>query len=170
LIVALYFRVEAERSEDSQAAFFSHERLSGAVAPELTLTGTDGRVRTLGDMRGKAVLLHFWATWCEPCKKELPQLLELGRELASEGAFELVALSVDDHPEAVRTFFAGRVPAEVYRDGAGAGAKLYEVSALPDAYLIDAKGALRLRLAGARDWSGAAARSLLRQHLPRGGP
>lgn len=165
LAIFVYLHVEKSRQETARSAAFTYERLSGRTAPNLSLTSLDGRPRSLVELRGKAVLLHFWATWCEPCKKELPQLLQLGRDLARNGELELIAVALDDGPDEVRSFFAGNVPAEIYRDLTGEAAKLYEVSTLPDTYLLDATGAPRLRFAGAREWSAAPARALLHQQL-----
>src|SRR5262245_26405895 len=78
--VLAYRWVERGRHAAGTAPF-SHERLTPRPAPDLALLGADGSQRRLSDYRGRPVLLHFWATWCPPCKAELPALLALGAEL-----------------------------------------------------------------------------------------
>lgn len=167
-LVVLVFRwVEHDRATTKESTFRS-ERLPRAAAPDLILSSPDGSSRRLADLRGKPVLLHFWATWCPPCKEELPGLLEIGRELARAGDLQLVALSMDQDWVAVREFFNGEIPPEVMRDGAGSAADRYDVSTLPDTYLIGADGSMRLRFGGAREWRTELARDALRQALISG--
>ena len=159
--VLVYRSVERDRAARSRGGPFARERVEPRPAPELTLSGKDGARRRLSDYRGRPVLLHFWATWCPPCKAELPALLALGRELDREGGARVLALATDADWDDVSRFFGGHVPPEVVRDESGAAAKAFEVSVLPDTYLIGAGGALLQRYAGARDWSSDAARELL---------
>jgi thiol-disulfide isomerase/thioredoxin len=159
--VLVYRSVEQERARRTNAAPFKHERLTPRPAPELTFSTPDGS-RRLSDYRGRPVLLHFWATWCPPCKAELPALLALGRELDREGGARVIALATDEDWQAVSRFFGGVVPPAVVREPAGVAAQAFEVSMLPDTYLIGEDGRVLLRFGGARDWSSEAARSALR--------
>ncbi len=161
----VYFAME--RSRQSPAGPLRYERLSGEeLAPELELE-RDGVTTRLSERRGKLVLLHFWASWCAPCREELPALLSLSQELAQGGRFELIAVTAEEDHEAVRRFFEGEIPPEVYWDTAGEGQKRYEVSALPDTYLLGADGTLLLRFGGPRDWQAPSARKLLERELER---
>lgn len=160
--VLAYRWVERGRETRTQAVPFGYEPAPARVAPNLTLSGADGSQRQLSDYHGRLVLLHFWATWCPPCKAELPALLQLGRELDREGGARVVALAIDTDWASIERFFGGRIPAEVARDGTGGAARAFDVSALPDTYLVAADGRLLLRFGGARDWSSDAARALLR--------
>jgi thiol-disulfide isomerase/thioredoxin len=160
----LAYRALEQRRKAEQASF-RYERVRGAPALDLVLLSPDGSTRRLADLRGRPVLFHFWATWCPPCKDELPGLLDLGRELARKERLQVVALSVDTDWSALQKFFAGRVPPEVFRDSAGSAAARYEVSGLPDTYLIDADGLPRLRFGGARDWRAEIARRTLENEL-----
>lgn len=160
-VVLVYVRVERGRRLVAESTF-DYEALTG-MAPELTLVRPDGADRRLSDLRGRTLLLHFWATWCSPCREELPDVLATGRALAREGNLEVVAVSLDENWESVREFFGGEIPAEIFRDGS-ATAKAYGVSTLPDSYLVRADGTLRLRIHGARNWLSAAARATLREY------
>ena len=161
--VLVYRWVEHTRKARTTSPSFNYEQLLARPAPEVTLTGSDGSRRRLSDYRGRPVLLHFWATWCPPCKAELPALLALGRELDREGGVRVVALATDGDWDSVRRFFGELVPNEVARDETGTAAETFDVSVLPDTYLVGADGGLLQRFGGARDWSSDAARALLRE-------
>jgi peroxiredoxin len=81
------------RSSDQVAT--SGPNLKGAPAPEFTLQALDGKTVHLADFRGKAVLLNFWATWCEPCKIEMPWFVELQKQYGPEG-LQVVGIAMDD--------------------------------------------------------------------------
>jgi thiol-disulfide isomerase/thioredoxin len=164
LLVVVYRWVERERAA-AKTATFPYERLPQQPAFDLVLLSQSGATSRLLELRGKPILLHFWATWCPPCRKELPELLELGRALGRDGNLQLVALAVDEDWATVRAFFGGDVPREVVRDATGAAAARYDVSTLPDTYLLDADGSIRLRFNGTREWQTTLARDTLRNAL-----
>ncbi|WP_437971980.1 TlpA disulfide reductase family protein [Sorangium sp. So ce260] len=162
LAVGLYWVVEHRRDPGTPGRPFAHEQLAGAEpAPDEVLTRPDGSELRLSSLRGRTVLLHLWATWCAPCRAELPALLALGRELQRDGRVELVAVSVDDSWEVVRAFFDGEVPPEVVRAGSPALGRRLGVSTLPDTFLVRPDGTMALRFTGARDWSAPEARLLV---------
>lgn len=156
----VYFEVEEGRRAPDDATFL-YEELPIRPAPELTLTGLDGSSRKLSEFRGRPVLLHFWATWCPPCKEELPGLLELGHKLAGEGGPRVIAVSLDPDWQAVREFFGGAVPPEIVRDESETATTGYGLSTLPDTYLLAGDGTVRLRFFGARDWRAPRATEVL---------
>ncbi|WP_437738215.1 TlpA family protein disulfide reductase [Sorangium sp. So ce1335] len=165
LAVGVYWAVEHGRGADRPGRPFEHEQLPGAEpAPDEALLRPDGSELRLRSLRGRAVLLHVWATWCAPCRAELPALLDLGRELRRDGRIELVAVSVDESWDVVRAFFDGDVPPEVVLSGSPALARRLGVSTLPDSFLVRPDGSLALRFTGARDWSAPEAKLLLAGH------
>jgi thiol-disulfide isomerase/thioredoxin len=159
IAVAGYLWIEHGRGATAQQPMRA-ERVEGA-APPLVLRRADGTVFDLSELRGRSVLLHFWASWCAPCRVELPELLAVGRELSAGHSVSVVAAAVDDDWQAIGRFFDGAVPSEVVRVDDAVARQRYEVSTLPDTYLIGADGALRLRFGGARDWRRPDAQALL---------
>jgi peroxiredoxin len=76
----------------------------GVPAPEFSLSDLNGRKLSLGDYKGKVVLLDFWATWCGPCEKEIPQFIDLQNRYGSQG-LQIVGLSMDDSPKPVHAYY-----------------------------------------------------------------
>jgi peroxiredoxin len=83
----------ARRSSEERAAVDA--RMKGQPAPDFTLQSLDGKTVHLSDFRGKAVLLNFWATWCQPCKIEMPWFAELQKQYGPEG-LQVVGIAMDD--------------------------------------------------------------------------
>ncbi len=77
---------------------------SHPLAPEFSLTSLSGQTIDLKDYRGKVVLLDFWATWCGPCRIEIPEFVDLERKYASQG-LRIIGISMDDSPDPVRQFY-----------------------------------------------------------------
>lgn len=127
-------------------------------APPFTLQDEEGHPRSLADYRGKVVLLNLWATWCPPCRAELPSLTQLAEELGNEPNFALVSLSVDDDWAAVKGFFKGQAPTfPVLLDKGARVSGSYGTTQFPESYVIDPSGKVIAKFTGARDWSDPAA-------------
>ena len=109
------------------------------------------------DRGGRRVLVHFWATWCAPCVRELPELLAFARA----NRLELLAVSLDRDFTKVAGFFDHEVPREVVLARADAARELLGVEVLPDTYLVDAAGRVTERLHGAQNWQSPEARAWL---------
>jgi thiol-disulfide isomerase/thioredoxin len=124
------------------------KRISPGLAPDFTLKAFDGRVITLSQLKGKVVLLDFWATWCAPCRESIPHLIQLHKNYRERG-FELVGMNVDRGDiEVVRRYIKSMdipypvvtAPEEVLR--------AYRVTGIPATFLIDKEGKIRERMAG----------------------
>jgi len=118
-------------------------------APEFALPDLAGKTVSLASLRGKPALVNFWATWCETCKKEMPDLEALSRR--SGGRYSVVGVSMDENLAAVAPFVKehGVTFPILYTDGKVSAA--YAVRGLPAAFLIDAEGRIVRRWVGAVD-------------------
>lgn len=161
LLVFVFLSVERERAGPTKKKPpFTYEKLSGdKKAPPLLLETPKEKV-SLSSYQGRLVLLHFWATWCVPCREELPGLLEFSQRPEWQGKVALVAVS-DEPWSKIAKFFAGEIPPGIFRDEAGEGIRLFEVSTLPDTYLLGPNGEILVRLGGERDWTSKEATRLL---------
>jgi peroxiredoxin len=141
----------------------------GSAAPPFeghTLDGTK-RTKTLADYKGKVLLVNVWATWCEPCRVEMPSLEKLHREFGSQG-LATVALSVDDpgEDEHVRQFAKELgLTFEILLDPARKTATSYQVTGFPETFVIARDGTIRKKVIGAADWSSEGNRALIRELL-----
>ncbi len=135
--------------------------------PEVAFSDGKGQPRTLKDWQGRVVLLNLWATWCAPCRKEMPALASLQKELGSEG-FEVVALAVDRAgAEAAQKFLTAAKATDLalYIDPTARGATALKAAGMPTTLLIDRQGREIGRLTGAAEWDGADAKRLIRAYL-----
>jgi thiol-disulfide isomerase/thioredoxin len=136
-------------------------------APELAFVDGTGAARTLKDFKGRVVLLNLWATWCLPCRKEMPALDRLQTELGSD-KFEVVALSVDRAGvEASRKFLDSIKVAglKLYVDPTAKMNGVLKVFGMPTTILIDAEGREVGRLTGEAEWASEDAKKLIRAVL-----
>jgi cytochrome c biogenesis protein CcmG/thiol:disulfide interchange protein DsbE len=117
--------------------------LIGGTAPPLVLSDLAGREVSLASLRGKAVALNFWATWCPPCKEELPAFSDAWR--ASRGrCLEIVGVTEESTREdAAAEVRRMEIPFPVVMDPAGAVARAFGVTGYPRTYVIDAEGKVR---------------------------
>jgi thiol-disulfide isomerase/thioredoxin len=122
-------------------------------APAIELPTIDGTVLDLASLRGKVVLVNFWATWCEPCIAEMPSLEKLRTALGSSD-FEVLGVNFKEGPERINAFVekAG-VTFPIVRDTDGAVSRNWAAHVLPVTYLVDRNGRVRYRLVGEADWT-----------------
>lgn len=124
--------------------------------------------RTLRDYEGRVVLLNFWATWCEPCKVEMPAMEALHRDYAPHG-LDVVAVSEDDarvSPAELRAYANDlELTFDILRDTSHAVARAYQVVGYPTTFVIARDGSIRRRWIGPEDWNSPANRAFMRQLL-----
>ncbi len=143
----------------------------GSVAPDFTATdvGT-GRPVTLADYKGQVVLLNVWATWCEPCKVEMPSLEQLEKDVGSSG-LKIVAVSVDKGgPEAGRLFARTMgLTFRILQDPSGTIQTTYQTTGVPESFIINRAGRIERKVIGATDWTSAVTEGLVRRLLAQQG-
>jgi cytochrome c biogenesis protein CcmG/thiol:disulfide interchange protein DsbE len=125
----------------------------GNRAPELDGKGLDGQPVRLSDYRGKVVLLNFWATWCVPCRKEMPDIQALAQ--AHAGQLQVIAVNVGEDSEAIRAFMNElelELPVVLDRDMEIT--RKFMVIGLPTTYFINREGRISVRAVGQLDRHG----------------
>lgn len=114
----------------------------GRYAPDFSLDDLDGNLVALSDHRGKKVILNFWATWCPPCRAEMPDLERLARE--HEGTLTVLLVDLEEEDEQIRPFLEDvGITLVPLLDAEAEVAKMYRVSALPTSVIIDEDGVIQ---------------------------
>jgi cytochrome c biogenesis protein CcmG, thiol:disulfide interchange protein DsbE len=133
-------------------------RLHG-LAPDFELSDKTGKRWSLHALRGRPVLVSFWATWCQPCVEEIPSLETLARRLGDQAV--ILAVSVDENWDAIHKFFPRGTPLTVLLDPSREIPARYGTSKFPESFLIDPTGHVRHAFINQRDWSGPEATSCI---------
>ena len=124
----------------------------GSNAPDFTVQDSDRKI-TLSELRGKVVVLNFWATWCAPCVEELPSLVNLQQKMRNKG-ITVLAVSVDQDESLYRRFVQDHnVNLLTVRDANQTSNNLYGTFKFPETYIIDRNGVMRRKFIGAVDWA-----------------
>ena len=154
------------------ASYFLRDQLFpvtvGAQAPDFKAKVLgENRYKTMADYKGQVILLNVWATWCEPCKRELPSLEKLYQEYGPKG-LKLVAVSIDDFvsEDSIATF--GKtfgITFEVLHDSTHAIERVYQTTGYPETFIIGPEGTIRRKWIGPDDWTSQGNRSLIAQLL-----
>ena len=155
----------ADNSKSGLSAFI--RRPEPSELPEIAFTNAEGKEMSLADFKGKTVLLNMWATWCNPCRHEMPALDRLQAELGGD-KFEVVALSVDrGGVEASQRFFKQiKVSSlKTYVDKSGKSSKPLRIIGMPTTLLIDPQGREIGRLVGPAEWDSEEAKKLIMAEL-----
>jgi cytochrome c biogenesis protein CcmG, thiol:disulfide interchange protein DsbE len=135
----------------------------GQAAADFSLHTADGQVIKLSDLRGKVVLVNFWATWCPPCKAEMPDLEALYAEHGADRDFVVLAVNLQERPELVEAFAQQyRLSFPVLLDASGqVTSHSYAVRSLPTTVVVDREGIVRDR------WTGQLSKSMMLSRLNR---
>ena len=132
------------------------------------LVDLDGRQHRLADYRGKVVLINFWATWCEPCRDEIPAMEKLKEKFAGR-PFVILGINADE-PEARIRKFLSLLPVSfpVLLDQGAKTAKSWRVRVLPASFVVDPEGNVRYSVIGELDWSAREVADRVARLLPSG--
>jgi len=150
-----------------------HEQVSqgpkiGAYAPNFTLNDSDNRPVSLKDLRGKVVLLNFWATWCGPCQYEMPSIEALYQKYKDRG-FVVLGVSLDEEGWPVIHDFIKQVPISfpIVNDGKQEISDIYQTYRIPETYLIDPKGMIEDKFVGPQNYDQEVFFKKLERLLPK---
>ncbi len=123
-------------------------------APDVSVVSiANGSTLKLSDLKGKVVLLNFWATWCPPCREEIPSMMKLNGFMAGK-PFQMVAISIDEGgKQSIESFFKETgFSLPTYLDESGASSKSYGVTGVPETFIIDKQGVLIKKIIGGAAW------------------
>ncbi|HZE93439.1 MAG TPA: TlpA disulfide reductase family protein [Gemmatimonadales bacterium] len=137
----------------------------GSTAPEFDAVRLpSGAPARIEDYRGKVVLLNIWATWCAPCKVEMPSMEQLHRKLAGTD-FRLVAVSVDEEDSTVVNKFVKDMGLtfEILHNRDGSIRRIYQTTGVPESFVIDRDGVIVKKVIGAADWGAPVNENLIRR-------
>ena len=133
---------------------FDQEKAAvGYFAPRFTLRNLQGNRESLENYRGRVVILNFWATWCAPCRMEMPSFEKLYRRFRSEGV-AVLAVSIDKNADAQIKKFADKYDLSfpILLDAEGEAERLYPAMSIPFTYVIDRDGRVVAQVDGAKNW------------------
>ena len=139
----------------------------GSTAPDFQAVELpSGRPATIENYRGKVVLLNIWATWCPPCKIEMPSMERLHQKLAGTD-FQLVAVSVDEEDSSVVNKFVKEygLTFPVLHNQDGSIRQIYQTTGVPESFVIDRDGVIVKKVIGAADWNAPVNENLIRRLL-----
>ncbi len=129
------------------------KRWSGGPTPALELMGLDGKRYRLDDFRGRVVLVNFWATWCGPCREEIPSIQRVKARLAGR-PFVVLAVNLDEPEARVRRFLSrASLDLTVLLDPGAKAAKLWNARILPSSFVVGPDGVIRYHAVGEIDWN-----------------
>ncbi len=154
-----WIKVEQPASAPAPAAATSNVASAFQPAPDVEFQTLDGKPYRLSDLRGRVVVLNFWATWCMPCRSEIPELNEMQRELEARG-LTIVGPAWDDTAGGIKDFQNDlKQDYTVLLGGESVQEKFGGIPSLPTTFIIDREGRIRQKILGARDRAGFEASS-----------
>ena len=147
LSLCLLFATHAQAGEIKEMA--------ARPAPALKLTGLDGKTHDLKDYRGKVVLVNFWATWCPPCRAEMPSMQRL-KTMMQDKPFVILAVDMAETEKEIRDFLKEfkdtKIDFTILLDPKGSAIKDWKVHVFPTSFLVDTEGNIRYGVAGSLEW------------------
>ena len=150
-----------------QAAYLVRAWEAAKPVPKLELSDLSGRPWRLADTRGQVVVMNFWATWCEPCRAEMPSL-ELLAQRHERDDVTVVAINYQEPLPAIRRFLEAQpVTLPILLDRDGTATMAWTPRVFPSTVLVDRKGQPQQIVLGELDWTGSAARDLVAPLLTR---
>ena len=149
VVISLMLVFGIQKTRHTSVQQIGAGKFQGKPAPDFSLTSLDGKTLKLSDYRGKAVLLNFWATWCEPCKIEMPWFVDLQKKYQAQG-FTVLGVAMDDASPSDISDFAKKMgvnyPIVIGKEAVGN--QYGGVTYMPESYYIDRDGKIVERVIG----------------------
>ena len=144
--------VEYTESQEKLAGIGFQLPIEPFQAPDFTLMTLEGKELSLSDLQGKLIFLNFWATWCGPCRAEMPSMDVLYGELP-EDKFEMIAVNVNEPRETVQSFVEENgYSFPILLDESGEVSGMYQVQGIPTTWIVGPEGDVLGRLVGTTEW------------------
>lgn len=157
--------IQSPTKQEGLSEALNIEPVTETPAPDFVLRDMDGKTVRLHDMKGKVVLLNFWATWCPSCRFEMPSMELLHREYGERGLVVL-AVAFQDSADDVRSFYQEHnLSFPALLDNTAGASELYKTWSLPTTFIINKRGNIVGRAIGYRDWQSEPAKTLFSQLL-----
>lgn len=167
ILIAIMITGLVKKNVDTEESFSSEQRgvdllkttareglTQGDMAPDFTLTTVDGKKVQLSDLKGKKVIVNFWATWCPPCKAEMPHMQNYYDEFSQDENVEILAVNLTsgDKVESVQNFVKDYgLTFPIPMDETGTVGHTYEAITIPTSYMIDSNGRIQNKVVGPMD-------------------
>lgn len=166
-LIAIMIAGFVKKNVDTEESFADEQRgvdlvdvsaeeglVKGDMAPDFILTTLDGKKVQLSDLKGKKVIVNFWATWCPPCKAEMPHMQNYYEDFAKDENVEILAVNLTsgDKVESVENFVEDYgLTFPIPMDVEGKVAETYQAITIPTSYMIDTKGRIQNKIVGPMD-------------------
>lgn len=144
-----------------------HDIAVGLYAPSLEITDEmTGRKLTTGDLKNKVLFVNFWASWCPPCREEMPSIESLFKDMFGNEKFQMITiLYKDPYQDGTAYMKQNGYTFPVYSDSNGITARNFGVTGVPETYIIDKKGILKKRVLGPAEWNSPEAKNFINSLL-----
>ena len=143
-------------------------KVDNVAPPPLVLKDANGKSHSLDAYKDKVVLVNFWATWCPPCREEMPSMQRLKEKMAGR-PFVMLGVNSGEPPADLEAFLkVVKVDFDILLDADSAATKRWKVYGLPTSFLVDRQGKVRYSLTGTTEWDGGEAVALIEGMLKQG--
>ncbi|MBI5143042.1 MAG: TlpA family protein disulfide reductase [Nitrospirae bacterium] len=167
LLLALASCQKASQTDAPATPALARVATVGQPAPDFTLRDLQGGVHRLSALKGNVVFVNFWATWCPPCRSEMPDMQTLNNEMAAAGKpFQMLAILYNTEPQLGANFvtrYGYKFP--VLLDPANEASQAYGITGVPETYIVDKNGILREKFLGPLPWNSPEAKAMLNKYM-----
>ena len=139
----------------------------GKLAPDFTLVDRKGKTWTLSELKGQVVFVNFWATWCPPCREEMPSMQKLYTMLPKD-KFKMLAILSNDDPARADAFAAQLgITVPILHDRDQKVGPKYGLTGLPETFIVDKQGVLREKFIGPAQWDSPGFVQMMKGYINR---